>query len=317
MLQDTNSMASSRALKDKMQTVKNISQITKAMEMVSATKMRKSQEVALRARPYAQKALSLLSRIATVIYNERLKGTFVDRREINKVALVVVTSDKGLCGSYNSAVLRKASEWKEEQESEGKEVDIIAVGRKGRDYFVHRKATLAQEFIQFSDIVTMSDAKPLIDWILETYAEGNYGKVMFCLTFFESALVQRVEIHQVLPLEKEFIERVVKGIVPTTGKYAHLDRLGNDEDLQYTLEPSPGEIVEDLIRDLVQVEITHLIFEANASEHSARMMAMKNATENAQNLQDELSLELNKARQSAITQELSEISTAKEALTAE
>ena len=307
-------MASQRALKDKMQTVKNISQITKAMEMVSATKMRKSQEVALRARPYAQKALSLLSRISTVSEKEDLIGTFSEERSEGKTAFVVVTSDKGLCGSYNSAVLRKASEWKKKEEAEGNEVDIIAVGKKTRDYFTHRHAGLAQEFIQFSDIATMEDAKPLADWIITSYSKEDYGKVVFCSTFFESALVQKVEVHQVLPLDEQFIASVISGIVPKTGKYADVDNLDATEDLQYALEPSAEEIVEDLIRDLVQVEITHLIFEANASEHSARMMAMKNATENAQNLEEELNLELNKARQSDITQELSEISTAKEAL---
>src|SRR3989344_3652252 len=220
-------MASTRQLKTKIGAVRNIRQITRAMQMVAATKMRKAQEVALRARPYARKSLALLLHLLKYAEKEETQRIFGLNQANAKIALIVITSDKGLAGSFNSAVLRAAARFVEER----------------------------------------GDAD----------------------------------------------------IVPKTGKYSEL-ALQEEEivrDLNYVLEPSREQILQTVVRNLIRVHIAHLVFESNASEHSARMMAMKNATENADRLQEELTLALNKARQTAITQELTEISTAKEALTAE
>jgi F-type H+-transporting ATPase subunit gamma len=155
-------------------------------------------------------------------------------------------------------------------------------------------------------------------WLMGAYDRGEYGKVVFCSTQFVSALVQKPEVSQILPLETQELEKVVQSIVPKTGKYSELAADESiDGSIQYLLEPSAHEILEKVIRDLVQVAMLHLLFESSASEHSARMMAMKNATENAENMMETLNLELNKSRQASITQELTEIATAKEALTNE
>ena len=316
-------MASSRDLKNKIGAVRNIRQITKAMQMVAATKMRKSQEFALNARPYAKKSLSLLHNLLQYSQAEGVSGMYWNAKATGMVALVVVTSDKGLAGSFNSAVLRTASKWKEEQESAqggAKKVEIIAVGKKGRDFFKARGGEIAAEFFQFSDIVHLSDVTPLMDWVGEAWEQERYEKVVFCSTQFVSALVQKPAISQVLPLQREELEKIIENIVPKTGKYAQIaEQEKNDENnnVQYVLEPSAKDILEQVVRDLVRIIIVHLVFESNASEHSSRMMAMKNATENAEGLIDELNLELNKSRQAAITQELTEIATAKEALTSE
>jgi F-type H+-transporting ATPase subunit gamma len=197
----------------------------------------------------------------------------------------------------------------------------VAVGKKGRDFFKARGAVIATEFLQFSDIITYANIKPLADWIVQAYEKHEYDEIVVCSNQFVSALVQKVEIRKLLPLLVSNLQEVIEGIVPKTGLYSELAQqeppAGEEKDVSYVLEPSRQEILKSLIRNLIQVEIAYFVFESNASEHSARMVAMKNATENANRLQGELTLQLNKARQAAITQELTEISTAKEALTAE
>lgn len=313
------SMASSRQLKSKIQSVRNIKQITKAMQMVAATKMRRAQETALQARPYAKNALALLSRLlrqmdggaVPVLAMKPVHGS-------GKICLVVVTSDRGLAGSFNNNVLRASWNLKNELERNGKIVHVVAVGKRGKDFFSNRKVVVVGEYTKFSDVVSIHDVAPLAEWLLMSYEEGAYEEVVVCSTQFVSALVQQMEVNKVLPLNIEELQKIVNSIVPKTGKYAEVVDMVPDPDIaEYIFEPGRQQIAEELARELVKVEITHLIYESNASEHSARMIAMKNATENAENMQQELTLALNKARQAAITQEVAEISTAKEALTAE
>lgn len=316
-------MASSRQLKGKIRAVKNIGQITKAMQMVAATKMRKSQEVALNARPYAKKSFALLLHLLKQAGKEETESVFMRGNNSGKTALVVITSDKGLAGSFNSSVLRTAYKLYQEpfDSAQGKDqvTEIVAVGKKGRDFFKARGATIAAEFLQFSDIVTYANIKPLADWIVQAYETQQYSKIVVCSNQFVSALVQKVEVRQLLPLEINQLQETINSIIPKTGRYSELatEEQESEKELSSVLEPNREEIIKNLVRGLIQVQIAYFVFESNASEHSARMVAMKNATENANRLQEELTLELNKARQAAITQELTEISTAKEALTAE
>ena len=228
-----------------------------------------------------------------------------------KTCLIVVTSDKGLCGSFNSQVLRLASQWIQGEQN----VDVVAVGRKGRDFFKARGMMPVAEFLQFSDIVTLHDVMPLSKWVLKAFEEGRYKRIVIASTQFFSALVQKPNIRQLLPLDMEELKDAVKNIVPKTGKYADWhSKESKEKKLPHLLEPSSEAVLKTLVGSLLTVQMLHYIFESNASEHSARMVAMQNATENATSLQDELQLALNKARQAAITQELTEISTAKEAL---
>jgi F-type H+-transporting ATPase subunit gamma len=312
-------MTSSRQLKTKIKAVRNIKQITKAVQMVSATKMRRSQQTALNARPYAKKSMVLLLHLLKSASKEETENIFWNNKNNKKMALIVVTSDKGLAGSFNSSVLREAAKWKKEQEEAGKEVDIVAVGKKGRDFFKKRGANIAAEFLQFGDIITFGEIQPLGKWILNAYEQKQYDRFAICSNRFISALIQKVSVHQILPIGIEALEKTIQDIIPKTGKYSELASEEKEEvrELPYVLEPSREIIIETLIKNLVLVEIMYFVFESNASEHSARMIAMKNATENAGRLQEELTLELNKARQASITQELTEISTAKEALMAE
>lgn len=283
--------------------------------MVSATKMRKSQEVALRARPFAKKTLSLMQDIVEHEEVSKQESIYFAQQKEGLTCLIVVTSDKGLCGSFNSQVLRLAFQWK----GENPEADIIAVGRKGRDFFKRRGVAPVAEFLQFSDIVSLHDIALLSEWVLKAFEERRYKRIVIVSTQFFSTLVQKPNIRQLLPLSIAELQEAVESIVPKTGKYADwsTEESGKEKSPLHLLEPSPEAVLEILLRDLLKVQILHYIFESNASEHSSRMIAMKNATENAENMMETLKLVLNKSRQASITQELTEISTAKEALSAE
>ena len=309
-------MAATKQVKDKIRATSNIKQITRAMEMVAATKMRKAETCALGARPYAKEALLLLSDVLRFARAEELKhrNPLMQKGKGKLTCLVVITSDRGLCGPYNNAVLRAS--WKFFQDN--RDVSVITIGRKGQEFFERRGVKPEYSFFQFSDIANLGDIVPLADVLLSSFARGAYAQVVFCSTAFISALAQEVRFRQILPLELAELEQIIADIVPKKGKYAEFSLAQEPgKSSAYVLEPSWQELFDTLVAELVRVEILHLVFEANASEHSSRMVAMKNATENAEDLIEFLTRQLNKARQAAITQELAEVTTAKEALTAE
>ena len=306
----------SRNLKAKLNSVKNIGQITKAMELVAATKMRKAQEVALGARPYAKYALSLLRSLLLLEGGEELRAQSHFFKEINRKnpCLVVVTSDRGLCGGFNGQVLRTALKFREEYPG----LSIVTIGKKGKGFFERRGIPVLKSFADFSEVVTLSDVAPVADFLVDEYVQHRHDTIAFCSTQFISALVQKVSLYRVLPITIDELEKTIQAIIPKSGKYADIqngeEKVGPVASL---LEPNAKVLFEELVEDLIKVEILHLIFESNASEHSSRMLAMKNATDNAEDLQEELQLLLNKARQGSITHELSEIASAKEALSNE
>ena len=189
-------MISKRQLKSKIQATSNIKQMTRAMELVAATKMRKAQDRALKARPYAKHALSLLSRIVALASLREQEGTLWQERTEGKVCLVVVTSDKGLSGSFNSAVLRLSLEKAQEYQKNGEAVEVAAVGKKAHDFFLNRSIPVTTSFLRFSDIVGLEDARPLADWVLNAYAAKIYKEVVFCSTQFVSALINHAQFRQ-------------------------------------------------------------------------------------------------------------------------
>ena len=306
-------MSSNRQLKTKIRAVGNIKQITKAMQMVAATKMRKAQEVALRARPYARHALSLLRSLLLFEGGEELRARSHFFKEIDRKnpCLVVVTSDRGLCGGFNSQVLRAALKFRKEYP----ESSIVVIGKKGKEFFERRGIPILKSFSDFSEIVTLADVAPVAEFLIKEYGQHRHDTITFCSTLFVTALLQRVGLCRMLPITLDELEITIRGIVPGVGKYSDIqDKEEEPNPTVSLLEPEAENIFEELVEDLVRIEILHHIFESNASEHSSRMLAMKNATDNAEDLEEELRLLLNKARQGAITQELSEIASAKEAL---
>ena len=303
-----------RETKLKIRSINNTKQITKAMEMVSASKMRKSQLVALNSRSYCEKALEILGNLSE--HTNYDLHPLLKKRSSEKTALLVVTSDKGLCGGLNSNVLKKAQKFLNE-----KKTDIIAVGKRGRDFFTRRGFNISAAFTGIGDSVKIEDIYPITSFLIKSYQEGNYDLIMAAYTNFLSTLKQEAVIRQVLPISLESIKEIVARIVPERGRYAELaeERINKEArvykyNYEYLYEPNTESVLANLLPNLLNIQIYHMILESNASEHSARMVAMKNATESAQKLIDELTLAFNKVRQSAITKEISEITAGAEAL---
>ncbi|OGN04708.1 MAG: ATP synthase F1 subunit gamma [Candidatus Yanofskybacteria bacterium RIFCSPHIGHO2_02_FULL_44_12b] len=312
-------------VKNRIKAVKNIGQITKAMEVVAATKMRKSQEVALHSRPYAFKALYLLSTLAK---HAEVKTKLMEVRHIKKTLLVIVTSDRGLAGSFNSQVFRMADSFLKSYQDIGNDgLKVIAVGKKAISYAGKKKLNMVDGFSGFGDFVEPAETYHLSDKITSAFLSGEWDRVITISTHFRTTLKQEVLMRQILPVDLEKIQKTIDEIIPESGRFAGLRvesrklKVGNSDSEplstphlshspDYIFEPSPAELIESLVDHLVKMEVYHLVLEANASEHSARMVAMKTASDNAQELSENLNLEYNKARQAGITKELIEITSA-------
>ena len=329
-------MSSTKAIKQRIHSVRNTAQITKAMEMVSAAKMRKSQEFAIRARPYARSSLEMLKNLFSHTPTDMLPPLLASR-PVKNSALLVVTSDKGLAGAFNSNVVKKAEIWVANKKNLGADYTLITVGKKARDYFSRRNHPIQESFTGFGDYSTSGETLPVAESIIRGFTYGVWNEVEVAYTKFRSTLKQEAVIRMVLPVTERGVEEMVEGILPERGRYAivtgHSERSeespeilrpavsGTQDDktsmgyrYEYKFEPSASEILESLVPQLIRMHVHHIILESNASEHSARMVAMKNASESASDLIQELSLEYNKSRQAQITRELVEITAGKEAL---
>ena len=303
-------------IKARLKSVKNIGQITKAMEVVSATKMRKAQEVALRSRPYAFKALELLETILkTQIPNSKFQIPLTQTREVKNTLIVVVASDRGLAGAFNSQVLRMVENFFK-ADAVGS-YSAVLVGKKSQNYINKKNIPVVQMFTGFGDFVLPEEIEPLEQLVVKGFLEGTWDRVMTVSTHFRSTLKQETLVHQLLPLDVSKISETVKEIVPERGRFSEMrndeSRMTNNA-TEYILEPNPYTLVASLLPHLVKMQLYHLILEANASEHSARMVAMKTASDNAGELADDLTLEFNKARQASITKEIIEITSTMNAL---
>lgn len=306
-------------IESRIKSVKNINQITKAMEVVAATRMRRSQEIALDSRPYTFAILDLLSALHNLVDVEL--PTLLTERPIQRRAFVVITSDKGLAGAFNSSVLRAFSKYVKENDIDMKDEDVsfIAVGQKAVNFLNKKTHGLAHSFVKFGDYTTPEEVAPLSQALINGYLEGEWDEVLIFSMHFKSALSQEVLIDRVLPVDQEHLRALAKEIVPDSGKFA--DRAGEYEVLQeehkageYIIEPSPEKVLEQLSRHLVEMQLYHIVLEANASEHAARRAAMKSASDNASELADELTIEYNKSRQAVVTGQIIEIAAGAESL---
>lgn len=297
-----------KSVKEKIISTKKIGKVTKAMEAVSAVKMRKSQERAMASRPYVRSALKILSRVSESSESDSNKYLHVGTG--NKRLLVIVTSDKGLAGSVNSAVLKKV----EKILQDGLETDVITVGKKALDFAAYNKLNIISYYTNLSDDVSVSDSSAISKTIFSSFDKGVYGKVEVVYQNFISTFEQSPTYRTVLPLDPEELHYIMDGIKPKTGKGSVI----KDEDLNvvphYTIEPSPEEVLNALIPTLVGIIIYHSLVESKASEHSARMVAMKSATDKSKEVVKLLNIQYNKARQTAITAEVSEITAGVEAM---
>lgn len=305
-------MASLKNIKLKIQSVKKTSTVTRAMEAVSAVKMRKAQERALSSRLYAAAALSALERLAGSADLSRY--SLMQPRE-GKTALVVITSDKGLAGSLNSAVIKKAES---EIASRGlaiSDVVIMAIGRRGADHFANRGYDVRLRRENVSDDVSESDVRAITDELLAMHAAGEIGSAVVVYQNFISTFEQHASVRQIVPVTADTMREFVRHIRPARGKYAPENP---DTDTHsatpYTIEPDAETVLTVLLPKLINIAVFHALLETKASEHSARMVAMKNATDNAKERAKQYTRLFNKIRQASITREISEITSGIEAM---
>ena len=296
-----------KQVKNKIISTKKTGQVTKAMESVSAVKMRKSQERAKAGRPYVHAALRILSQLSAS--QEAANHPLTVKHTEGKKLVVIVTSDKGLAGSVNSAVLKKV----EETFAKEKDVDTICVGRKAVEFAKREGKAVLGEYTNVSDEVTLEDDYGITKIIMGVFESGKYSEVEVVYQNFLSTFEQEPTKRTVLPLDPAEIHYIMRGIRPKKG-------LGSDDvepadgSIVYTIEPSAEEVLSSLIPRLVQIIIYHALLESKASEHSARMVAMKNATDKSKEVIKALTIKYNKARQAAITAEVSEITAGVEAM---
>ena len=287
-------MASTIALKQRIKSVKGTRQITKAMQLVSASKMRRAQETAFRSRAYRDVAYELLSRLNTVreVGNEPLFQT----RPVKTRLYVIITSNSGLAGAYNANTLKQLFKSIKADQDSGIQSRVIAVGNKGAQ-FVRRlnSVELVAVYSALGDHPKANDVRPVLNSIIAEYKAETVDNVQIIYTNFKSNLVQTATATQLLPA----VTTGIDAKVPT---------------LALNFEPNVETVIEQVTTRLIEAQVWQAVLESLASEHSMRMMAMKNATDNAKDLIDDYTLELNTARQASITQELAEITGGAEAL---
>ncbi len=294
-------MQSPQQIRRQIQSTKNTSQITKAMEMVAASKMKKSQQAAVMARPYAEAALGILQSVSESV--EPRNHILLENRDVKNLCLLVVTSDKGLCGGLNSNVLREARNIIEKNKDHN--ITIVAVGKKAENYFKKTK-NISAVFSGIGDTVELRETLPISKLLIGDFADRKYDKVTAVYTNFVSTLKQDVKIKKLLPITRRSLEETIEEIQDMAKK--EVPEENNDNGVEYKFEPSSEKVLCDLLPNLIETQVYHIILESNASEHSARMVAMKSATDNALEMLDDLKLTYNYIRQQKITQEMSEIS---------
>ncbi len=305
-------MASLKNIKLKILSVKKTSTVTHAMEAVSAVKMRKAQERALAGRLYAASALSIMQRLAST--SDFSTNPLMTPQAAGKMVFVVVTSDKGLAGSLNSAVIRKTDSEIQKIGDKSK-IRIIAIGRRGAEFFANRGYDVALRFENVSDAISESDMLEITHQILAWHKAGEVSDVYAVYTNFLSTFEQRAESRRIVPITPELMAEMVKNIRPVKGKYApSAEDLHEKMPNSYKVEPDAEAILTTLLPKLLNIAVFHAVLENKASEHSARMVAMKNATDNAKEKAKQYTRTFNKVRQAAITREISEITSGIEAM---
>ncbi len=281
-------MSSARLIKSRIKSAKNISQITKAMEMVSASKMRRAQDQALAGRPYAEKLTSMLQTIA--LRTDTSAHLLLQSNTSSKILIVLISSDRGLSGSLNTNLMKATEEF-----VKNKDVGFIAVGKKAREYVVKLGYNLIAEFTNLPERIHFEEALPMAELMMKAFLTGEYGEVHLVHMRFISTLSQKVQIDQILPLSYRTIEQPAQLI---------------EAQSEYVFEPSTQDILEFLLPYYIEVSLYQTLLDAKASEHSARMVAMKNASDNAKDVVRGLQLMYNKSRQASITTELIDMTTA-------
>lgn len=287
-------MAGSREIRNKIKSVKNTQKITRAMEMVAASKMRKAQDRMKKARPYGEKIRNVAAHMSGA--NTEYRHPFlIERDTVKRIGIIVVTSDKGLCGGLNTNVLRKALNQMKIWQSEGEQIEVCCIGNKGFGFMSRINATVISQVVGLGDTPDMARLIGAVKVMLDGYTQDHFDRVFIYYNRFINTMKQEPVMEQLLPLTDERI---------------HGDKKGDDTSRvtwDYLYEPEAKPVIDDLMIRYIEALVYQAVTENMASEQSARMVAMKAASDNAGNVIDELTLIYNKSRQAAITKELSEI----------
>jgi len=277
-------LANIRLIRRRIRGIQSTSKITRAMEMIATSKMRRAQERGLAGRPYSEKIHQVLADLAALPREGEAPHPLLQRRPVTKIEIVHITPDRGLCGGLNTNVNRKTASFILEQSIP---VTLITLGRKGRDSMRRYGRDIRAEFTGLGDRPSMLDTLPISRIIIDDYTNGIIDLVYLVYAQFISTMVQRPIMQQILPVEPAAIPRA--------------------QNVDYIYEPGPAAVLGELLPRFVEMQVYHAILESIASEQSARMVAMRNATDNASELIEELTLMYNKARQESITKELLDI----------
>jgi len=313
-----------KEIRRRIKSIGNTKKITKAMEMVSAAKMRRAVASVLAIRPYAHSAWSVLTNLARA-FESKNKG-LLEAREVKSVLIFAITSNKGLCGSFNSQIIKKIrQELKDPSRlkinrvgnkkieskiaSENLQVDFITIGKKSEGIIRGLSKKIIASFPELTYLPSIESVRPVVKIIMEEYLNKNYDKVVVVYTDYISTINQQAKIRQILPISKIDIEKQIAEIDDTAGEYGL-----EEPKLEYKVEPGPDEVLDFIFPRLIEMQIYHAILESNASKESARMMAMRNATDAASDMVEDLTLTYNQLRQTKITQEIAEISAGSAAL---
>jgi F-type H+-transporting ATPase subunit gamma len=315
-------MASTRDIRRRIKSVGNTQKITRAMEMVSAAKMRKSVVSVLAIRPYAHAAWSVLTNLSRAFESNR-EG-LLEVREVNRVLAIAITSNKGLCGAFNAQLIKKIKEeiahperlsinrvGKEKIESKTKniEIDFITIGKKCEGVVRKAEKDIIASFNDLTYLPKIDDVRAVGKIVRDDYLAKKYDKVVVFYTDYVSAMSQQAKVRQILPISKIDLEKQIAEMDVLAAEYGL-----NAPVSEYKIEPNPDAVLEYIIPRLIDMQIYHAILESNAAKESARMMAMRGATDAAGEMRDDLTFVYNQIRQMKITQEIAEISAGRAAL---
>jgi len=310
-------MSSTRIIKRRIKSSKNISKITKAMEMVSASKMKTAQQMALSSRPYSEKMADIITSLAKVAKDQvdhfLLKDPRVNwpQEEKFNILVVLLSTDKSLCGGLNSNLFRGLEKWLKDLKTtyhlpQNTRVNFVTIGKKAKEYVIKSNHLLTAEFPQMGDKPHFQDIVPVSNMVIDGFKKKELQMAFTVYMKFVSTISQELAVRQVLPIRADIIEQEATSddSPPPTKEFQG----------DYLFEPSPNEIFKTLLPQYVELQLYHVLLESLASEHSARMVAMKNANENAQDIVKDLSLQYNQLRQTKITNELLDVVGARMAL---
>lgn len=285
-----------KSLRRRLRSIKNTKQITRAMEMVSAAKLRRAQDLLMAGRPYASKLQELLGRLAG---SATASHPFFEKREVTRRTLVLVTADRGLAGSFNAQLIKRAEQFLAESD---KPVELVCIGKKGYDYFKSRQWNIRLAITDFNGKLTHERTSEVAEQLAEMFVSGSTDELFVLYNSFVSMLVYRATLEQMLPLDPE-------ALLAQAGDSANKGATGD-----YIMEPSGDVVFSSLLPRYINSKMYIIMAETFTSEHSARMVAMSAATKNCSELSEKVSLAMNKARQAAITKEILEIVGGAEAL---